>query len=88
MADNIDQWHSATFNAWVRNDGAHKSKAKGYYSWNSELVEPVACKMGNAWLSFDKSIEEGKEKYFSSLIQLLEAIRETLKGMSSCVNSI
>lgn len=88
MVNHFNQWHLATLNAWIRNEGAHKTKAKGFHDWNSELIEPVAKDMTVIWWSYDHAIEEASEKCYTSLSALLEGIREILKSMSSCVKSV
>ncbi len=86
-AHNFIQWHLATLNAWIRNEGVHKTKAKGFHNWSSELVEPVAKEMSGIWWSFDHAIEEATERCYTSLIALLEGVRENLKSMSPCLKS-
>ena len=74
------KWHSSTFAAWCRNDGAHKTKARSYTSWNAELLGPVTKDLARAWQLFDDGVATANENCFTSLVALVDGIGEDLAG--------
>ncbi|KAM0805279.1 hypothetical protein BDR22DRAFT_969026 [Usnea florida] len=80
------EWHSSTFAAWCRNDGAHKTKARSYMSWNAELLGPVTKDLTRAWQLFDDGVAIANENCFMALVAFVDGIGEDLaavEGISS-----
>ena len=78
-ADRV-QWHHSTFAAWCRNDGAYKTKARPYMSWNAELLGPVNKDLARAWQLFDDGVSTANENCFTALIALVDGIGKDLAG--------
>lgn len=40
---------TASYGAWLRSDGEHQTKARGYRNWNKEVLQDMAADIESPW---------------------------------------
>ena len=75
------EWHSSTFVAFVKKYGNHKTKLQPQQSWNEQFLE-MAIKITNIeWDTFLELQTKEFTKLKDDLINLIDGIRDSLKGI-------
>lgn len=63
---------TASYGAWIRNNGTHSTKTVGYKCWNTELIENANTVLAREWTSLDEKIATGTQWYLAAVMKSME----------------
>jgi hypothetical protein len=75
--------NTASYGAWIRNNGTHSTKTVGYKCWNTELIENANVILGPQWTSLDDKIAIGIEWYLAMVEKSMKKTTENAASTSS-----
>lgn len=65
---------TASYGAWIRNNGTHSTKTVDYKCWNTELIENANTVLAPHWTSLDGRVASGIPLYLAGIKESMEKI--------------
>ncbi|KAL3441007.1 hypothetical protein BJX65DRAFT_289514 [Aspergillus insuetus] len=78
-------WHHATYAAWCRNYGTHKTEKQSYRCWNKEILGNAITQLSNSWDAMLDFLEEKKDKLTEAIGVLFEDLCDSIEGHNDIV---
>ncbi|KAL2786690.1 hypothetical protein BJX66DRAFT_328406 [Aspergillus keveii] len=72
-------WNHATYAAWCRNNGTHRTKNQPYRCWNEEILGLAITQLSSTWDAMLDVLEEKKDNLKQEILDLFQDLCDTIE---------